>query len=210
MKMTTIEKYFVNGKKHTLQVARRARQLLDRVNIRTAQRYLDVGCGVGTGCEVAAKCGMDVTGIDIDPWQIEAARKAYPHLRFIVMDAAKLHFEDAEFDIVSTSMATHHMPDWESAFSEMIRVLKFGGYLIHSDLMLPVRLAAVGRRFFPFVRFPSAKLIESIASGGGLSMVYQFRASLRFDFIWTKNNWRCGLPGKVTNRNPQVLQCGSV
>jgi ubiquinone/menaquinone biosynthesis C-methylase UbiE len=105
---------------------------------------LDVGCGVGAAaCEISKNSTMDITGIDVDPKQIEAARAraVYPHLHFMVMDATKLQFHDAEFDIVATSMVTHHMPGWERAFSEMIRVLRPGGYLIYSDLILPYWLA---------------------------------------------------------------------
>jgi ubiquinone/menaquinone biosynthesis C-methylase UbiE len=104
------------------------------------------------------------------------------------MNATKLLFHDAEFDIVATSMATHHMPDWEGAFHEMIRVLRAGGYLIYSDLMLPSRLAAVGRRLMPFVGFPSTKLVESLASEAGLTKVYQSRGGLRSDFIMLRNS----------------------
>ncbi len=189
MKMTAFEKHFINSANHTLQVARRARQLLDRIDIRAARRYLDVGCGVGAAAsEVAARSGMEVTGIDVDPGQIKTARAAHPHLRFMVMDAAKLQFHDAEFDIVATSMVTHHMTDWERAFSEMIRVLRPGGYLIYSDLMLPSWLAAAGRRIIPFAGFPSTKLIESFASGIGLTKIYQSRRGMRFDFIWLRNS----------------------
>jgi ubiquinone/menaquinone biosynthesis C-methylase UbiE len=189
MKMTVIEKHFVNSPAHALQVAHRARRLLDRIDINARRRYLDVGCGVGAAaCEIAARCGLDVTGIDVDPGQIEAARAACPHLRFMVMDATKLQFHDAEFDIVATSMVTHHLPGWERAFSEMIRVLRPGGYLIYSDFMLPSWLAAVGRSIIPFVGFPSTKLIESLASSAGLTKVYRSRAGLRFDFIWLRNS----------------------
>jgi ubiquinone/menaquinone biosynthesis C-methylase UbiE len=187
--MTAIEKHFVNSPEHTLHVAHRAQQLLDRIDIQPAWRYLDVGCGVGTAaCEVAKKYGLDVTGIDVDPGQIEAARArvAHPHLRFMVMDATKLQFHDSEFDIVATSMVTHHVSGWEQALSEMIRVLRPGGYMIYSDFMLPSWLAAVGRRLIPFVGFPSMKRIESLAFGTGLTKVHQSRAGLRFDFIWLK------------------------
>ena len=79
MKMTAIEKHFVNSPGHTLQVAHRAQQLLDRIDIQAARRYLDVGCGVGAAAsEIAARFGLDVTGIDVDPGQIEAARTALP------------------------------------------------------------------------------------------------------------------------------------
>jgi len=187
MRMTAIEKYFVNSSEHTLKVAHRAQQLLDWIDIRIAWRYLDVGCGIGAAaCEIADRYGMDVTGIDVDRRQIEAAqtRAAHPRLRFMVMDATKLQFNDAEFDIVATSMVAHHMPAWERAFSEMIRVLRPGGYLIFSDLMLPSWLAVVGRRLFPFVGLPSTKRIDSLASQAGMTKVHQFCAGLRSDYIW--------------------------
>jgi len=189
--MTAIEKYFVNSSGHTLQVAHRAQQLLDQIPIQAGWRYLDVGCGVGVAdCEIAKRYRLDVTGIDVDPGQIEAARarEANQRLRFMVMDATKLQFHDAEFDIVTSSMVTHHMPDWERAFSEMIRVLRPGGYLIYSDFMLPSWLAAVGRLLIPFVGIPSTSRVESLASKAGLSKVYQLRAGLRLDFIWLRTN----------------------
>jgi len=190
MRMTAIEKHFVNSPAHTARVVRRAQELLDRINIRAGWRYLDVGCGVGTAArEIAERRGLDVTGIDVDPAQIEAARAgaALPHLRFMVMDATKLRFNDAEFDIVATSMVTHHLRAWERAFSEMIRVVRPGGCLIYSDFTLPSWLAAVGRRLIPFVGMPSTKRIESLASGAGLAKVHQSRAGLRSDFIWIRN-----------------------
>ena len=191
MRMTAIEKHFVNSPGHTLEVAHHAQQLLDRIDIKPSWRYLDVGCGVGaTASEIAKTSGLDVTGIDVDPGQIEAARAraAHPHVHFMVMDATKLQFREAEFDIVASSRVTHHMPHWEPAFSEMIRVLRPGGYLIYSDFMFPSWLTAVGRRLIPFVGFPSRKRVESLASKAGLTKVHQSRAGLRFDFVWFRND----------------------
>ena len=81
MKMNAIEKHFVNGPGHTRRAAHRARQLLDRIDIQAARRYLDVGCGVGAAaCEIAARCGLDVTGIDVDlPICPEASRRGGLH-----------------------------------------------------------------------------------------------------------------------------------
>ena len=106
MRMTAVEKHFVNGPEHTLQVAGRAQKLLDRI---------DIPAG----------------------W-----RTAHP-LPGDVRDRAAFH--DAEFHIVASSMATHHIPGWERAFSEMVRVLRPGGYLIDADFMFPSWLASAGR-----------------------------------------------------------------
>ncbi len=189
MKMNPIEKYFVNNREHTLRAANRAQQLLDRIDFQGSWRYLDVGCGVGAAaCEIAERYGLDVTGVDVDPGQIEATRATHPHLRFMVMDATKLQFHDAEFDIVATSMVMHHTQDWERAFSEMIRVLRPGGYLIYSDFMLPSWLGAAARCIVAFFGFPSTERLEFLASGADLTKVHRSRSGLRLDFIWLKND----------------------
>lgn len=188
MRMTAFEKHFVNSPRHTAEVARHAQQLLDRIPIRPASRYLDVGCGVGSSAsEIANTSGLDVTGIDVDPLQIDVARSrpAHSRLLFMVMDATRLQFDDAQFDVVASSMVTHHLPHWETAFSEMIRVLRPGGYLLYTDFMLPSWLAAIGRRL-QFVGIPSRRTVESLASQAGLTEVHYAHKGLRADFVWLR------------------------
>jgi hypothetical protein len=69
----------------------------------------------------------------------------------------------------------------------MIRVLRPGGYLIHTDFMFPSWLAAIGR-LIPFVGTPSRERVQSLASKAGLTNIHQSHAGLRFDFIWLKEN----------------------
>jgi ubiquinone/menaquinone biosynthesis C-methylase UbiE len=190
MKMTAIEKHFVNGPQHTARVADRAVQLLERIDIQGARRYLDVGCGVGEAdWEVARRSGLEVTGVDVDPAQIEIAQShgADPHVSFVAMDATKLEFGDAEFDVVASSMMGHHLRDWEQALAEMIRVLRPGGHLIYTDLTFPSWFAATGRRLLPFVALPSANRAETVASKAGLTKVFESRTGMRREFIWMKN-----------------------
>ncbi len=189
MKMTPIEKHFVNHPEHTARVAQRAQKLLERIDVQGARRYLDVGCGVGaTACEIAEKYGWDVTGVDVDPKQIAAAqvREASPRPRFLVMDATNLKFPDAEFDVVAAAMVTHHLHEWERAVGEMIRVLRPGGWLIYTDMIFPDWFAAVGRRVIPFVGLPSRKRLESLAAAAGLTKMYESGAGLRCDCIWRR------------------------
>lgn len=189
MKMTAIEKHFVNSPKHTLRVAHRAQQLLDTIEIQDGWKYLDVGCGAGAAArEIANRCKLDVTGIDVDPKQIEEARagEKSSQLHFQVINATKLQFRDAEFDIVATSMVTHHMPNWERAFSEMIRVLRIGGYLFYTDLMFPSWLSLICRYLIPFVGLPSKRPLKSLASKGGLTEIHQSHSGLQYNFIMKK------------------------
>jgi ubiquinone/menaquinone biosynthesis C-methylase UbiE len=187
--MTAFEKFFVNSPSHTRAVVAHAQQLLGRINYQPGWRYLDVGCGVGaTACEIAGANNLEVTGVDIDPKQIEAARagSARPNLHFTVMDATRLDFPDGQFDIVAACMATHHIPDWERVLAEMVRVLRSGGYLIYSDLVFPSWLVKIVR-LFRVMGFPSTTALESIAASTGLVKVHQAQRSWKVDLIWLKN-----------------------
>jgi ubiquinone/menaquinone biosynthesis C-methylase UbiE len=190
MKMTAFEKYFVNRPSHTRTVVNRAKQLLGRISHQAGWRYLDVGCGVGAAAhEIAGTSKLEVTGIDVDTKQIDTARAgaARPNLHFRVMDATKLDFRDGEFDIVAASMLTHHIPDWERALSEMVRVLRTGGYLIYSDFVFRSWLARAGRRLIRFAGFPSTSALDSLAARAGLVKVHQLQYSGRVDMVWLKN-----------------------
>ena len=66
----------------------------------------------------------DVTGIDLDPEQIEIAEGDHTEdqrLRFFEADTTELPFEDREFDMVLCFDVLHHIPDWDKALSEISR-----------------------------------------------------------------------------------------
>lgn len=189
MRMTAFEKYFVNRPDHTAIVASHAQQLLERTNYQPGWRYLDVGCGVGAAARsIAGLSALDVTGIDVDPKQIEAARAAaaYPNLHFLVMDATRLDFADSEFDVVAARMATHHIHDWQRVLLEMVRVLRSGGYLIYSDFVFPQWLAKSGQLLIPLMGFPTIPALDSFAAREGLRQIYESRSSARVDVVWIK------------------------
>jgi ubiquinone/menaquinone biosynthesis C-methylase UbiE len=150
MKMGPFEKRFINAARHGKRVARDAERRLPIVPYRGDLSYLDVGCGNGMAAlHLASRYGFDVTGIDVDPEQIRLAQAAAGQERrvqFLVGDATRLPFPDAAFDVVATNNTTHHIPDWQRALVEMVRVLRPGGFFIYGDLLVPAWLARLGRR----------------------------------------------------------------
>lgn len=99
-----------------------------------------MGCGIGVlSSYLAKKYKWDLTGIDLDPEQIERARKDNTEdesLRFFEADVTKLPFADSEFDMVLSFDVLHHIPDWDKALNEISRVLRPEGYYVLNDLAL--------------------------------------------------------------------------
>src|SRR5262245_6192516 len=169
MRMTGIEKRFVNELGHSRKVADEAVRRLRSLPVDPAWSYLDVGCGNGAAALlVADSYGMHVVGVDVDPQQIALAHTAAGNrtdVRFLTADATRLPFDDGLFDVVATNKTTHHVPQWSSALAEMRRVLKPNGYLVYADLKAPSWLAWALKPFAGHAGvFTGADLDRSFAS----------------------------------------------
>ena len=100
-------------------------------------KILDVGCGSGFFSILLAKEGHQVVGTDLTPEMVVNAKKLAKEEQveptFLVMDAEKLEFEDASFDMVISRNLTWTLPHAEEAYQEWKRVLKPGGILLNFD-----------------------------------------------------------------------------
>jgi ubiquinone/menaquinone biosynthesis C-methylase UbiE len=176
MRMGRVEKLFVNNDGHSQRVGRYAEELLRSVDFEVGGKYLDVGCGNGAApIHIAQTFGLDVTGVDVDPEQIEAAQargQGVDNVRFMTIDGTQLPFSEGEFDVIFTNKVTHHIPNWQDAIAEIARVLKPGGYLIYSDFVLPRPVAALGQSIAGNrAGFPTRAALNELAEGNDLSVV---------------------------------------
>ena len=74
-------------------------------------RLLDLGCGTGHWSAFFATLGFKVTGMDIAPEMIAAARaKHIAGASFDVADAHKLPFDDGEFDVATAITTLRRSP----------------------------------------------------------------------------------------------------
>ena len=151
MKMGKFEKAFVNAPRHAKRAIGFAESLLQYAQPDEDKKYLEVGCGVGAVCHhVKGEYRLDITGIDVDPEQVELAKEIAgdkPKIRFLEASATDLPFPDNEYDIVLSYMVLHHISDWLDAMKEIRRVLKPGGYYIIGDLIFPRFTAWIGQLF---------------------------------------------------------------
>ena len=139
MKMSKWEKKFVNAQKHTSKGIEFADRMFKYVELKEKSDYLEIGCGIGAVTEhLSEKYRINATGIDVDPEQIEYARKhanSDNNIVFQVEDSVILPFDSDSFDIVLIHMVLHHIADWETAVREIHRVLRTGGSLILGDIV---------------------------------------------------------------------------
>ena len=190
MKMTNFEKRFVNSPRRSQRVAEYAERMLRLAGFAPGQTYLDFGCGNGAAAiHLASKLGLKVTGIDVDPEQIEAARaksEQNTNIRFLAADGTKLPFDDNEFDFVATHMVTHHIPDWQNALQQMLRALKPSGYLIYKDFALPKWVASLGKKIFKSLGYLTAEDLNRFAQENQLAVVHLARSFNKYEVVWRK------------------------
>jgi SAM-dependent methyltransferase len=105
--------------------------LVERLAPTAGEHWLDLACGVGDVAFYAARAGATVTGSDLSPTLVETAqRRAEEHgldLTLEVADCQNLHYPDASFDVVSSSVGVIFAPDHERVASELARVCRPGG-----------------------------------------------------------------------------------
>ena len=96
-------------------------------------KILDLGCGNGISARLLNQADFDVVGTDISPLFLEEAQAwENPNLRYQVCDVLELPFETETFDVICSNELIEHLPDVETALSEMIRVVRKGGRIVLS------------------------------------------------------------------------------
>ncbi len=104
------------------------------------QRILDLATGSGDLALALARACPETEVVAADfclPMLEKARRKNVPNL--VQADGLALPFRAASFDAVTVAFGLRNMASWETALSEMHRVLRPGGILVVLDFSLPAR-----------------------------------------------------------------------
>jgi SAM-dependent methyltransferase len=101
-------------------------EIADVTGIGPGAKVLDVGCGDGGFCELAAARGAAVHGVDALSDRIAEARRRVPAGDFRVDLMEQLPWPDGAFDVVTGFNAFQYALDVELALTEACRVVSGG------------------------------------------------------------------------------------
>ncbi|MCK5624846.1 arsenite methyltransferase [Candidatus Pacearchaeota archaeon] len=112
--------------------------------IKKGEIVLDLGSGAGFDAFLAVQkvgktgkvIGVDITEKMIEKAKANAKRYGYENVEFKLGDIESLPLEDNSVDVIISNCVINLVPDKEKVFSESYRVLKKGGKIYVSDIVL--------------------------------------------------------------------------
>lgn len=103
-----------------------ARFILERLQLVSGDRLIDVACGPGTLMGLLP-AGVEAVGVDFSPAMIERLSALHPHVSALVADGQALPLPDASFTHAVSMFGVIFFPDRARGLAELFRVLRPGG-----------------------------------------------------------------------------------
>lgn len=189
------------------------------LKLKPSDKVLDVGCGIGRFAFRFAKFCDEVYGIDISEENIKFAKekakeeKVY-NVKFSVMDARALKFDDETFDWVFSIgciQVITNKEDFIQALRELFRVTKKSGYILLLEDTTTKR-----ERQPNVISLPREEWFRIIKERGGkvehwcgtdIFILRRIVVDLPFRFICrfiTRRNWKVN--GDIFERDRKILE----
>ncbi len=158
----------------------------------SADRALEIGCGLGRGARILVEqLGFEkVFAFDLEERLIRWAARHKParlgnDIRFFVGDAQDLPFGDSQFDAVVNYGIIHHVLDWRRSIREIGRVLRTGGFFYFEEIYPPLYANFVMKRVVRHPtrgRFTGVEFLQALEANR-LHLVNGVRTASRFAIV---------------------------
>ena len=124
---------------------------LEHLDLQPGETVVDLGSGAGIDALLAGRlvgAGGHVIGIDMTPEMLgkaadNAATAGADHVEFREGRLEALPVDDASVDAITSNCVINLVPDKAKVFTEIARVLRPGGRLVVSDVMLNGELPGI-------------------------------------------------------------------
>jgi ArsR family transcriptional regulator len=122
--------------------------------IKAGDTVVDLGSGAGIDCLLASKkvgphgkvIGVDMTEEMIERARANAQKASADNVEFVLADIENLPLEDNSADVVISNCVINLAPDKDKVLKEVHRILKTGGRMYVSDIVLLEELSAGQRQ----------------------------------------------------------------
>jgi len=139
-----------------MSLKRRARKIINELNLKEGDRIIDIGCGDGFYLYLLSNLPikLNLVGFDYDQIVLTNARKnlASKKIKLVQGSATDMPFKSGEFAKAIMTEVLEHIDDDEKALNEVFRILKPKGVLF----------LTVPNYRFPFLWDPINWLLQNI------------------------------------------------
>lgn len=198
-----------NYDQHAVLQKKLADEIFSRLTAYSLQlsTILDIGCGTGY---LTAKLAdlfpqAQITGIDIAPGMIEVARQnnCRKNIRYEVMDAEKLTFRKASFDLIVSNASLQWM-DTRFVFYSVAKLLRSGGLFLFKTFG-PKTLQELRQSGFRVNNFPTVEELQRDAKNIFSRADFASKTvKLKFDNAKELINHLKELGAQATDKNKEV------
>ena len=141
MKLNWAERWAVNNPTRPIQQGFEIRWMKRQRPLSSGSAVLEVGCGRGAGAALIRKEFQPAVllAMDLDLGMLRRGKTYLQEgekrkISFYVADVLRIPARSGSLDAVFGFGVLHHVPDWESALKEIVRVLKPGGVYYLEEL----------------------------------------------------------------------------